>query len=103
MAGYPLVWRNPTPGGILLPADLPAVRTTRMEVTALRRVNRRGGFPFQSGELSACLRVRYGGGGHESPRVGVQRIVEQAVTLALLDDTTEVHDGHTLTEVADHR
>ena len=60
-----------------------------------------GGSPVTSG-LGSRPWCRRGRSGEQGPGVGVARVGEERITLALLDDSAGVHDGDPVAEVTHH-
>ena len=103
--------RRPFAGGIkrtkerlLLPANFSGVGTARVKAAACGRIGRAGYIAFEDDAPARPFpaRIRNRHGRQERPRVGVQRIVENLIARAQLDDLAEVHNRHAVADVAHH-
>jgi hypothetical protein len=88
---------------LLLTAALHRIRTTRMEVTAARWVDRRRHVPGQQHTLGLLIRI-----GHRDRRkqrlgVGMRRPRKQVLRLGQLHDLPEIHHGDAVADVSHDR
>ena len=77
------------------------MRATRMKVTAWRRIDRRRDFAFDRREPTpAGLQARHLG--EESLGIGMIWFGEKRDRRCDLDDASEIHDHHAITQMLDH-
>src|ERR1700737_3160465 len=87
-------------GGRREAAPRHGMRAARVEMTARRRVERRGNLALEGGEfLVSLIEPRHLG--EQRLRVGVVGVGEEIVGRRLLDDAAEIHDGHAVRDMLD--
>lgn len=95
-----MVLRDSLEGGNLASARLVSQGTARMEVASGRRVNGARGFPLDKAAGGVEADFIEQRGRVEGSRVGMAWRLEDLLYGSHLDDAAQVHDRHTIADVA---